>query len=79
MHVYQNRFGSNSLGSLASIIGFFLAATLAEAQQAKPSGAVVFDPITVTATRTEKLPEQIPNAITPIKRSEFTDHQPGAT
>ena len=79
MYVYRNRFGSNSLGSLASIIGLFLTVTIAEAQQTNSSGAVVFDPITVTATRTEKLPEQIPNAITSIKRSEYTDHQPGAT
>ncbi|MCW5599435.1 MAG: Plug domain-containing protein, partial [Nitrosomonas sp.] len=79
MYVYRNRFGSNSLGSLASIIGLFLTVTIAEAQQTNSSGAVVFDPITVTATRTEKLPEQIPNAISSIKRSKYTDHQPGAT
>lgn len=56
-----------------------MTATLVEAQQPKLAEPVIFDPITVTATRTEKRPEQIPNAITHIKRNAFTDHQPGAT
>lgn len=56
-----------------------MTAMLAEAQQPKQPEPVIFDPVTVTATRTEKRPEHIPNAITRIERNTFTDHQPGAT
>lgn len=68
-----------STRQLAFMLGSFLLANLAEAQQSKSPEPVILDPITVTATRTEKKPEQIPNAISRIERSKFTDHQPGAT
>lgn len=61
------------------LIGFFITPALAQAQQSKIPEPDIFAPITVTATRTEKKPEQIPDAITTIERSKYTDHQPGAT
>ncbi|MDV6344261.1 TonB-dependent receptor [Nitrosomonas sp. Is37] len=61
------------------MIGFFITPVLAQAQQLKIPEPVIFAPLTVTATRTEKKPEQIPDAITRIERSKYTDHQPGAT
>ncbi|SDY26274.1 iron complex outermembrane recepter protein [Nitrosomonas sp. Nm33] len=71
---------SNSYLAINSIlIGFFITPVLAQAQQSKIPEPVIFAPLTVTATRTEKKPEQIPDAITRIERSKYTDHQPGAT
>lgn len=79
MFIYRLNLPFLSIRSLISMLGFFMAATLAEAQEGKLVGPVLFDPVTVTVTRTEKRSEQIPNAITRIERDKFTDHQPGAT
>lgn len=78
MFILRNS-GIRLTSCLTFIFGFILAATLSEAQQPRSSGVVTLEPITVTATRTEKQLEQIPKAITPIERSKFTDHQQGAT
>jgi iron complex outermembrane receptor protein len=49
------------------------------AQKSKTTQSVILNPITITATRSERSPEQIPNSITQIKRDAQHGYQPGAT
>ncbi|SFI37698.1 iron complex outermembrane recepter protein [Nitrosomonas sp. Nm34] len=71
---------SNSSLVIHSVfISSFITPVLAQAQQSKIPEPTPFAPITVTTTRTEKKPEQLPDAISHIERNKYTDLQPGAT
>lgn len=61
------------------VSGFFLFSGSAWAQQPVLKGAVILDPINITATRSERSPTQIPNSITQIRRDPQQGFQPGAT
>ncbi len=61
------------------VSGFFLFSGSAWAQQPVLRGAVILDPINITATRSERSPTQIPNSITQIRRDPQQGFQPGAT
>ncbi|HLP81845.1 MAG TPA: TonB-dependent receptor [Nitrosomonas sp.] len=72
--------GGNCPTSYAMIVsGFFLFSGSAWAQQPVLKGAVILDPINITATRSERSPTQIPNSITQIRRDPQQGFQPGAT
>lgn len=49
------------------------------AQEPKIIPSVILDPISITATRSERSPALIPNSITQIKRDPQQNFQPGAT
>lgn len=51
----------------------------AQAQEPKITQSVILNPINITATRSERSPEQIPNSITQITRNPQHNYQPGAT
>jgi len=53
--------------------------TTSQAQQLQSTQPVTLDTINITATRSERSPEQIPNSITQIKRDPQQGFQPGAT
>ncbi|GJL73568.1 MAG: TonB-dependent receptor [Nitrosomonas sp.] len=61
------------------LIGFVLTTSSVLAQESQPPASVTLKPIKVTATRSEKQPDDIPNAITFIKRGKQQDYLPGAT
>ena len=49
------------------------------AQETDPTAPVILNPVKVTATRSEKQPNEIPNAITHLKRDKKQNFQSGAT
>ena len=60
------------------LFGLLLVTTTIFAQQ-KNAPIVIMDPVTVTATRSDRSVSEIPQAINTVKRDQFTDHQPGVT
>lgn len=61
------------------LIGFLLTTYSVLAQEPDPLTSGILKPIKVTATRSEKQPSEIPNAITHLKRDKQQNYQPGAT
>ena len=61
------------------LIGCIVTSSLAQAHKPKTAKPVILDSINITATRSERSPEQIPNSITQIKRDPQQGYQPGAT
>ncbi|WP_292918334.1 TonB-dependent receptor family protein [Nitrosomonas sp.] len=49
------------------------------AQKPEITQSILLNPISITATRSERSPEQIPNSITQIQRDTQQGYQPGAT
>ncbi|MBS0484094.1 MAG: TonB-dependent receptor, partial [Proteobacteria bacterium] len=61
------------------LAGFIAGVTPAQAQKPETPQSVILNPINITATRSERSPEQIPNSITQITRYPQQNYQPGAT
>jgi iron complex outermembrane receptor protein len=49
------------------------------AQESKTAQSIILNPINITATRSERSPEQTPNSVTQITRYPQQNFQPGAT
>jgi hypothetical protein len=64
---------------LMILIGCTAIALPAWAQESKTTQSVILNPINITATRSERSPEQIPNSVTQITRYPQQNFQPGAT
>ena len=67
------------MGCFLLLIAFLLTTSSVLAQELDPSTPSILKPINVTATRSEKQPSDIPNAITYLKRDKQQNYQPGAT
>lgn len=61
------------------LAGFIAGITPTWAQKTETPQSILLNPINITATRSERSPEQIPNSITQIKRDTQQGYQPGAT
>ncbi|MCG7757242.1 MAG: hypothetical protein LZF63_11385, partial [Nitrosomonas sp.] len=60
------------------LAGCIAGVTPAQAQKPETPQSVILNPINITATRSERSPEQIPNSITQITRTPQHNYQPGA-
>ncbi len=65
--------------SILALLCCSAVATPAWAQSSDATASILLKPISVTATRSERSPEQIPNSITQITRDPQQGYQPGAT
>lgn len=63
----------------AVLLVLLLLTNASRAQEPKIIPSVILDPISITATRSERSPALIPNSITQIKRDPQQNFQPGAT
>lgn len=61
------------------LAGFIAGITPTWPQKTETPQSILLNPVTITATRSERAPEQIPNSITQIKRDTQQGYQPGAT
>ncbi|MBA2484088.1 MAG: TonB-dependent receptor [Nitrosomonas sp.] len=73
------RFAYSTVGYFLLFIGFIVTTSSARAQQSNSKETVILESIKVTATRSENQPEQIPNAITQLRRDNQQNFQTGAT
>ncbi|TXI36880.1 MAG: TonB-dependent receptor, partial [Nitrosomonas sp.] len=65
--------------SWATLVTLLLISLPGWAQSLEIAPSIILNPVNITATRSERSPEQIPNSVTQITRTPQHNYQPGAT